>query len=161
MYWFSPVMSHNDKNQQKLFDTNIIIRLALKWWWYSFVSKDFVEFLSLLLLFIKWLKRSYLHFQVFIYFYFYKEQSIFNVLRLTLIIVWYFISLFQSQNGDPDSLYIVLNGRLRAVQQEEGTGKKTLGDETGRGEFVGLVSFDIILNYYFPFPEFYHTLHWH
>jgi len=35
-------------------------------------------------------------------------------------------------------VYIVLNGRLRAVQKNE-TGKKTLGDEYGRGEFVGLV----------------------
>ena len=45
-----------------------------------------------------------------------------------------------SQHGDPDSVYIVLNGRLRAVQKEQETGKKTLGDEYGRGEFVGLVS---------------------
>ena len=50
-----------------------------------------------------------------------------------------FTCFFFSQNADPDSVYIVLNGRLRAVQKNE-AGKKTLGDEYGRGEFVGLVS---------------------
>uniref|UniRef100_A0A7M5WZ26 lysophospholipase n=1 Tax=Clytia hemisphaerica TaxID=252671 RepID=A0A7M5WZ26_9CNID len=50
-----------------------------------------------------------------------------------------------SQNADPDSVYIVLNGRLRAVQMQVETGKKTLGDEFGRGEFVGLV--DVLTSY--------------
>ena len=37
-------------------------------------------------------------------------------------------------------MYIVLNGRLRSVRALE-SGKKEIGDEYGRGEFVGLVRF--------------------
>ena len=42
------------------------------------------------------------------------------------------------QNDEPDSLYIVLNGRLRAVRTHS-NGQKEIVHEYGRGEFVGLV----------------------
>ncbi|XP_047134405.1 patatin-like phospholipase domain-containing protein 7 isoform X1 [Hydra vulgaris] len=42
------------------------------------------------------------------------------------------------QNDEPDSLYIVLNGRLRAVRAHR-NGQKEIVHEYGRGEFVGLV----------------------
>ena len=49
-------------------------------------------------------------------------------------------SLFFFRQGDQaDSVYIILNGRLRSVYVTE-DGKKQLGDEYGKGEFVGLVS---------------------
>lgn len=46
------------------------------------------------------------------------------------------------QGDKPDSIYIVLNGRLRSVMQEQGPdeiAKKRLIGEYGRGEIVGLV----------------------
>eukprot|EP00112_Aurelia_sp_Birch-Aquarium-sp1_P004396 Seg1497.1 transcript_id=Seg1497.1/GoldUCD/mRNA.D3Y31 product="Patatin-like phospholipase domain-containing protein 7" protein_id=Seg1497.1/GoldUCD/D3Y31 len=42
------------------------------------------------------------------------------------------------QGDRADSVYIILNGRLRSVYVTQ-DGKKQLGDEYGRGEFVGLV----------------------
>lgn len=49
-------------------------------------------------------------------------------------------SVFFLRQGDrADSVYIILNGRLRSVYVTE-DGKKQLGDEYGKGEFVGLVS---------------------
>ena len=49
-----------------------------------------------------------------------------------------FVSSFR-QGDRADSVYIILNGRLRSVYVTE-DGKKQLGDEYGRGEFVGLAS---------------------
>ena len=49
-------------------------------------------------------------------------------------------SAFSLRQGDrADSVYIILNGRLRSVYVTE-DGKKQLGDEYGKGEFVGLAS---------------------
>lgn len=42
------------------------------------------------------------------------------------------------QSDEANSIYVVLNGRLRAVRTHE-SGKKEIGAEYGRGEFVGLV----------------------
>eukprot|EP00795_Rhopilema_esculentum_P010763 gene10763-19552_t len=42
------------------------------------------------------------------------------------------------QGDHADSVYIILNGRLRSVYVTQ-DGKKQLGDEYGRGEFVGLL----------------------
>lgn len=47
-----------------------------------------------------------------------------------------------SQNEEPDSIYIVLNGRLRGIQQGAPPfNKKEIVGEYGRGEFIGLVGF--------------------
>jgi len=44
------------------------------------------------------------------------------------------------QNEEPDSIYIVLNGRLRGIQQGGAPfNKKEIVGEYGRGEFIGLV----------------------
>ena len=43
------------------------------------------------------------------------------------------------QGEESDSIYIVLNGRLRAVKQHMTSNKKEIMGEYGRGEFTGLV----------------------
>lgn len=45
---------------------------------------------------------------------------------------------YTRQGDESDSLYIILNGRLRSVVTQQ-TGKKELVGEYGRGELVGLV----------------------
>ncbi len=49
------------------------------------------------------------------------------------------LSFIPRQGDQADSMYIVLNGRVRSVHTSE-DGKKELADEYGRGEVVGLVS---------------------
>jgi len=69
-----------------------------------------------------------------------KRLSLF-VRNIDFALDWMVIDAGKSlyRQGDrADSVYIILNGRLRSVYVTE-DGKKQLGDEYGRGEFVGLV----------------------
>ena len=49
-----------------------------------------------------------------------------------------FLNIYR-QGEESDSIYIVLNGRLRAVKQHMASNKKEIMGEYGRGEFTGLV----------------------
>lgn len=49
-----------------------------------------------------------------------------------------FLNIYR-QGEESDSIYIVLNGRLRAVKQHMTSNKKEIMGEYGRGEFTGLV----------------------